>query len=1161
MKNSFSLWAIIVTVTMVSFVNMYSFEMNANKQKFSTESNAVFIENKGQWPDEVKLLAKTKNLNIWITDNGLVYDYYRAENKNSADETQVGLSKINLPETVFNGHVVRTSYISDIKGSPAKIISYSKKYLPEDSHSGYFNYIIGSNPSKWITNVRVFDEVIVKNVFPGIDAKYYFETKNGEKQFRYDFIVNPGADPSEIKILTDMGNDRSYFAFLNSENNLVFKTVLGDLVQQKPFSYQTEDIKTLTVESKFELNSNCILSFKVGNYNKLKPLFIDPLVYSTFIGGNYYDSPNSIAVDKSGNVYICGSTYSSDFPKTTGAYGSKKGYYDCFVSKLNSSGSSLVFSSLIGGSDYDYATGIVIDESGNSYITGNTYSSDFPVTKKIYDSTFNGNSDCFVAKIGPNGAALRYSTFFGGGGNDYATALEVDTSGNTYVTGYTTSYDYKTTENACFTSYSGSDDGFFSKFDANGSNLLYSTFFGGATEEYPNSIIIDQSGIAYIAGYTNSANFPTTSAAYSRNLSGSNDCFILKINPNSPTLVFSTFIGGSMDDRATSVAIDSLKNVYITGYTYSYDYPTSSPAVSNYSSGNFDCFATKLDSYASSIIYSTYIGGSNHDYGTCIKVNSLGNAFIAGNTYSTDFITTTNGIDVYQNGTIDGFIVKLNYSGSTLAFSSYFGGINDDYINSIALVGTNNIYLTGTTYSPDFPIISGSYCSTISSYSDGFISKISDISTPIITGRPYYYSYCAGSLISVFYSTDELNINPNTIFYGQLSDSTGSFAKPTVLGSLTSVPSGYIYGVIPINTALGYQYRVRVVSSNPDAIGNNNGYDLAIYNIPAKPTITKKGKDLVSSADAGNQWYFGGQLIPGATEKTYTPINSGIYSVLTLQNACYSLMSEFYSFLLDSDKLTADFSASPRTGVAPIDVTFKDLSLGKPTSWLWEFGDNQTSTEKNPIHKYTKAGSFNVKLTISNGVSNDTKTNFSCINVSDSDNLIAGFIADPTSGEAPLTVQFSDNSAGAPVGWIWDFGDGKVSTEANPTHVYENMGNYNVTLKAMKGPYSDISTKENFINVTTKVNVKDSDIESEYISVFPSPNIGNFLLNINNVSDQVADLIIYNETGQQVYKEKLTIANGSISKEFNLKIIQSGACILKLFLKDREISKKIVIEK
>ena len=399
------------------------------------------------------------------------------------------------------------------------------------------------------------------------------------------------------------------------------------------------------------------------------------MVYSTYLGGSGFDYGRGIAVDTSGNAYVTGFTDSSDFPTTAGAYNrTYGGGNDVFITKLNPAGSALVYSTYLGGSvDYlgfegdDEGYGIAVDSSGNAYVTGSTKSLDFPTTGNAYDRTYNGDYDTFdvfVTKLNPDGSSLVYSTFLGSKSGDTGYGIAVDTSGSAYVTGDAGAYDFPTTAGAYDRTYS-SMDAFVAKFNPAGSSLVYSTFLGGSTWDVAYGIAVDTSGNAYVTGETRSYDFPTTAGAYNRTFGGGYfDAFVTKLNPVGSSLVYSTYLGGSGgngDDFGYGIAVDNSGNAYVTGETDSSDFPTTVSAYNRtYGGGGLmDAFVTKLNPAGSALVYSTYLGGSDLDEGYGIAVDGSGNAYVTGETWSPEFPTTGSAFDRTKGGVIDAFVAKV----------------------------------------------------------------------------------------------------------------------------------------------------------------------------------------------------------------------------------------------------------------------------------------------------------------------------------------------------------------------------------------------------------------------------------------------------------------------------------------------------------------------
>ena len=476
------------------------------------------------------------------------------------------------------------------------------------------------------------------------------------------------------------------------------------------------------------------IAFSLSEYNPMYPLVIDPsLVYSTYLGGSggeHGDLGMGIAIDSSGSAYVVGTTDSADFPTTSGTYNRTfGGPRDVFVTKLNPSGSSLIYSTYLGGSgDYPWnMVGIAVDSSGNAYITGTTNSSIFPVTGSAFNQTFSGNGDGFITKLNPSGSSLVYSTFIGGSDADICSHIAVDSNGNAYVTGYTGSNDFPTTSGAYNQTFGGIVDGFITKLNPTGSSLIYSTYLGGSGYEYGNDIAVDGNRSAYVTGYTYSDSFPTSSGAYSRTFAGNEDAFISKLNPSGSSLDYSTYLGGWHIDVGHSIAVDSGGNAYVTGYTYSNDFPTTSGTYNQTfgDQGYQDAFVTKLNPSGSSLVYSTYLGGQSVDHGYGVAVDKGGNTYVTGVTHSGDFPTTANAYNRTFSGTGDVFISKLNPAGSSLLFSTYLGCPGEDVGLDIAADNSSNVYVTGFTYSNNFPTTPGAYNRSYGGGGyDAFVAKL-----------------------------------------------------------------------------------------------------------------------------------------------------------------------------------------------------------------------------------------------------------------------------------------------------------------------------------------------------------------------------------------------------------------------------------------------------
>ena len=393
--------------------------------------------------------------------------------------------------------------------------------------------------------------------------------------------------------------------------------------------------------------------------------------------------------------------------------------------------SSLLASTYLGGSGNDDRSTSIFLGGGYIYVTGYTNSSNFPITAGVYDNIPNGGYDVFISRFSSLSTLLS-STFLGGSNDDYATSIRTDQAGNVFVVGYTNSSNFPTFA-GYDNSYNGGYDIFISKLSSSLSSLIASTYLGGTNNDYARSLFIDQSGNIFVSGYTNSSNFPVVSG-YDNTYNGGQDAFVSKLNNSLNSLVASTYLGGSSDDYATSLLIDQSGNVYVAGYTNSSDFPTTPGVYDNSYNGGYDAFISRLNNSLSSLSASTYLGGSNNDYATSIRMDQSGNIFVAGYTTSSDFPVTAGAYDNSYNGGSDVFISKFNNSLSTLLASTFLGGSSSDYATSLLIDQIGNVYVAGYTNSWDFPTTPGAYdnsCEGCPYYPNAFISKLGDASTSV----------------------------------------------------------------------------------------------------------------------------------------------------------------------------------------------------------------------------------------------------------------------------------------------------------------------------------------------------------------------------------------------------------------------------------------------
>ncbi len=674
------------------------------KQKVMNNLNNMqmtFIRNNGQMNSKVKYYTAGKNFGVYFTQNEVALRFIKDKTKDMNENSKEGVLKLRFidanPKVKIEGLV---------KGT------------------GKVNYMKGTDPKKWYTDVPVYEKVIYKELWQGIDLVFY----GGKDRLKYEFTVHPKGDVKDIQVKYEGAEDIS----IDESGDLLIHNELGTLRDEHPISYQEIKGQKVSVDSKFILNHHkSTVGFEIEKgYNPNNIIVIDPgLIYSTYLGGTNSDQAFGIAIDTTGSAYVTTQTFSTDFPTTAGVFQPTfgGGTEDVAVTKLNSTGTGLIYSTYLGGNARDISNHIAVDNAGNAYVTGSTNSTNFPTTPGAFQTVLAGIRDAFITKLNATGTALVYSTYLGGSGPlDIGIGITIDNVGNAYVTGETDSTNFPTTPGAFQTVLAGIRDAFVTKLNATGSALIYSTYLGGSGIDNGEGISVNTTGNAYVTGGTRSTNFPTSAGAFQTSLSGSQSAFVTALNTTGTALVYSTYLGGNGLDSARGIAVDNAGNAHVTGSTNSTNFPTTPGAFQPTLAGERDVFVTKLNAAGNALIFSTYLGGSNFDEGIGIDLDISGNVYITGETNSTNFPIISGAVQPSLEGPRDAFISKFNSSAS-LIYSTYLGGNGDDRGLSIAADNDGNAYVTGSTNSTNFPTspsYPGAFQPTLAGNTDAFVTKL-----------------------------------------------------------------------------------------------------------------------------------------------------------------------------------------------------------------------------------------------------------------------------------------------------------------------------------------------------------------------------------------------------------------------------------------------------
>ncbi|MBV9791265.1 MAG: SBBP repeat-containing protein [Chloroflexi bacterium] len=682
----------------------------------------AFVPNVGQSDPSVHYQAQGLGGMLFFTPAEIVLTLpvstaaLEAQTDSTADSLAALRSHIEAPSEADHENVVRLSFLG---ANPAPRIS------SDDQLSGIVNYVLGNDPSAWRTNVPTYAALRYEQLYPGIDLRYDGEGGRLKGTYLVDPGADPSRIRWHYDGVTDVqvDDEGNLVATLPQATQTTASKSVPTLREAAPIAWQTVNGRDIPVEVRYSVKSDKTIGFVVGAYDRSLPLVLDPtldystyigstgddegrsiavdgsgamyiigttnsvsfpddtdsnaggvdtfitkldpqapshLVYTTFLGGSNTDLGSGIVTGAQGSVHVVGSTYSNNFPRANALDTTLGGEIDAFVTTLNVTG-TVAFSTYLGGAQKDFGNGITVDASQNLYVTGRTESQDFPTTNGR-DTLLGGPADAFITKIAAGGSNLVYSTYLGGQRSDTSNAIAVDSAGNAFVTGQTSSIDFPTLGSARPPVFAGGiTDAFVTKLSSDGQLLTYSIYLGGEEFDEGASIAVDSERRAYVTGTTQSTTFPIANS-FEEDFQGRSDAFFTRINASGSALEYSTYLGGTSDDSGHDIVVDDQNAAYIIGSTKSYDFP-SKDAVQSTRNGDIDAFVTKFLPTGSAIEYSTYFGGTIEDYGYGIAARCVSGkciAYITGAAKSRDFPTIEGSWKPnYNGGEFDAFVAQL----------------------------------------------------------------------------------------------------------------------------------------------------------------------------------------------------------------------------------------------------------------------------------------------------------------------------------------------------------------------------------------------------------------------------------------------------------------------------------------------------------------------
>lgn len=615
---------------------------------------------------------------------------------------------------------------------------------------GRTSYFIGKDPHAWVTGVRNFERVRVASVYRGIDVVWYAAPDGA---LEYDLHLAPGADPSRVRVGVEGAR-----ASPTANGDLVLAAAGTDLRQRRPIAYQLEKGERRVVSAAYEVSTDGSIGLDLGPYDRRLPVVVDPVLeYSTYLGGAFNDWGTAVAAGEDGSTIAVGYTDSLDYPAQAGFGGQY--VQDVFVTKLAPDG-SMAYSVYIGGGPpeslpnplglgcnspllllglvpscgVDVGLGVALDAAGNAYVVGHTTSRGFPVVNAVQEAFGGGYNDGFVAKLGPEGDELLYSTYLGGAGDEQLESVDVDAAGRAHVVGTSTSIDFPTA-NPLQPQLAGTIDAVAAVLSQSGSALEWSTYLGGLAGEWGDGVAVDDSGDTYVVGHTGSDDFPTSNALQPEFGGGEGggefslcpcDGFVAKVTPSGSALAYSTFLGGSRNDKVRDVAVDSDGSVHVIGFSLSTDFPLEEPFQAE-NRGDADGFITSLAPDGDRLEFSTYLGGFYPDEAAAIDLDRCGNLYAAGYTPSRDFPTHRSFQGYNPGGTKDqndGYVAKFDPE-RNLVYSTLLGGHTYDGVWGIAVDPVGTAHVVGFTGSDNFPTVNAAQA-TFGGNTDAIAARITD---------------------------------------------------------------------------------------------------------------------------------------------------------------------------------------------------------------------------------------------------------------------------------------------------------------------------------------------------------------------------------------------------------------------------------------------------
>lgn len=999
----------------------------------TAQAQVEFVENKGQWNEQVKFMSKAGDGSFYLRKTGYTVTQYHPDDVTAVTRPGHAVAEGKIPGS--NQRIRAHAYAVEFEGaSPAAI--WGEKPIPTVN-----NYFIGNDPSKWAAGVQIFQAVYYKNVYPQIDIRYYID--NGSR-LKYDFIVHPGGDYRQISMTYTGVNSLKL-----RKRELIIGTSLGESRELEPYSYQLGTNGRSQVETKYVLRGNTV-TFQLKNYDPTKTLIIDPTqVFFSYSGSTADNWGFTATYGKDGSFYGGGIAHAQGFPANTGSFDQTfGGEYDISIMKLSPDGKNRIYATYIGGSRKDQPHSLIEDSQGNLVLAGRSNSSDYPVTELIKTDPKAEDYDIVVTKLNATGSALIGSIKIGGAAQDGVNIVDQ-------------------------------------------SQLFTQSLKRNYGDDARSEVLVDANDYIYMAGSTSSKDFPVTSGVVQNQLAGKQDAVLLKIDPTCNNLIFATYLGGADDDAGYVLGLKPDGNIYVAGGTASADMngistsgvvkPTFSQTGSN--GDPADGFILEVNANASAIVRGTYIGTGKADQIYGIALDNTGAVYIMGTSEGNMPVINAN----YSVSNAKQFICKLQPDLSDYVYATVFGAPNSTVPNisptAFLVDRCENVYVSGWGGKANTSFIRGS--STLNMPTTP--NAIKGASDP--SGSDFYFFVLEKNAVSQLYGTF-FGQDDTRAFGDHVDGGTSRFDRNGIIyqsicancGRNTPFP-GNPGSWSSTNQAVdGGKCNIGMLKIEMDFTGVKAAFQTIIDGIPNDSVgcapLTVTFKDTLNRGKL-YYWNFG----DGASDTTTTPTtnhvyqNAGTYRVrlIAVDSATCNIADTSYRTVTAGvNRITPNFDALKIPPCENLGYQFVNLStavngIGSET-FVWDFGDGSAPVEatiNTPVtHTYAGPGTYSVSLSVANDVfCNNPADTVKTVRLSPE--VKAAFATAPR-GCAPHTARFQNNSLGG-LRFEWDFGDGTTATAEAPTHVYNNPGTYTVTMRAFD---STSCNKEDVTTFTIRVSAK-----------------------------------------------------------------------------------------